>query len=102
MKQIHPNHRPAFIFEPNSYIALRKMPANGPRPFQRLHRFLKGYTPWQIIIGALTTVYAAHHADLLLGLTPAEEEKKMVNIHFVNARSPVNNPSVRSTSTHTH
>lgn len=54
------------------------MPANGPRPFQRLHRFLKGYTPWQIIIGALTTVYAAHHADLLLGLTPAEEEKKMV------------------------
>ncbi|KAG0345037.1 hypothetical protein BG004_004015 [Podila humilis] len=58
------------------------MPASGPRPFQRLHRLLKGYTPWQIIIGALTTVYAAHHADLFLGLNPAEEEKKMFSRRF--------------------
>ncbi|KAG0041755.1 hypothetical protein BGZ83_001356 [Gryganskiella cystojenkinii] len=65
-----------------SYIALRKMPAAGPGPFQRAHKFLRKYTPWQILIGALTTLYAAHHADLLLGLTPAEPEKKMFSRRY--------------------
>ncbi|KAF9101606.1 hypothetical protein BGX29_005458 [Mortierella sp. GBA35] len=65
-----------------SYVALRKVPAAGPRPFQRLHNLLKKYTPWQILIGALTTLYAAHHADLLLGLTPAEPEKKMFSRRY--------------------
>ncbi|KAG0327305.1 hypothetical protein BGZ99_007900 [Dissophora globulifera] len=54
----------------------------GPRPFQRLHNLLKRFTPWQILIGALTTLYAAHHADLLLGLTPAEPEKKMFSRRY--------------------
>ncbi|KAI1315745.1 hypothetical protein EDD11_000395 [Mortierella claussenii] len=58
------------------------MPSTGPRPFQRLHNLLKKYTPWQILIGALTTLYAAHHADLLLGLTPAEPEKKMFSRRY--------------------
>ncbi|KAF9583118.1 hypothetical protein BGW38_010213, partial [Lunasporangiospora selenospora] len=65
-----------------SYIALRKMPAQGPRPFKSVHQFLKKYTPWQILIGALTTLYAAHHADILLGLTPAENEKKMFSRRY--------------------
>ncbi|KAF9547012.1 hypothetical protein EC957_009016 [Mortierella hygrophila] len=65
-----------------SYVALRKVPAAGPRPFQKLHNLLKKYTPWQILIGALTTLYAAHHADLLLGLTPAEPEKKMFSRRY--------------------
>ncbi|KAF9398993.1 hypothetical protein BGX21_006950 [Mortierella sp. AD011] len=54
----------------------------GPRPFKGLHNFLKKFTPWQIIVGALTTLYAAHHADLLLGLTPAEPEKKMFSRRY--------------------
>ncbi|KAF9296444.1 Alpha/Beta hydrolase protein [Linnemannia elongata] len=65
-----------------SYVALRKVPATGPRPFQKLHNLLKKYTPWQILIGALTTLYAAHHADLLLSLTPAEPEKKMFSRRY--------------------
>ncbi|KAF9108308.1 hypothetical protein BGX27_008399 [Mortierella sp. AM989] len=65
-----------------SYIALRKVPPAGPRPFQRMHKFLKKFTPWQILIGALTTLYAAHHSDLLLGLTPAEPEKKMFSRRY--------------------
>lgn len=90
----HPNSRsknsiPHFS---NSYVALRKVPAAGPRPFQRLHNLLKKYTPWQILIGALTTLYAAHHADLLLGLTPAEPEKKMVLVSLV-LFSPLTFPS---------
>ncbi len=68
-----------------SYVALRKVPPTGPRAFQRLHTALKKYTPWQILIGALTTLYAAHHADLLVGLTPAEPEKKMVLDFFLNS-----------------
>lgn len=71
-----------FKSTPYSYVALRKVPATGPRPFQKLHNLLKKYTPWQILIGALTTLYAAHHADLLLSLTPAEPEKKMVRTSF--------------------
>ncbi|KAG0212902.1 hypothetical protein BGX28_005364 [Mortierella sp. GBA30] len=65
-----------------NYIALRKVPPAGPNVFQRLHNALKKYTPWQILIGALTTLYAAHHADLLLGLTPAEPEKKMFSRRY--------------------
>ncbi|KAF9953495.1 hypothetical protein BGZ70_000223 [Mortierella alpina] len=64
------------------YVALRKVPPTGPRAFQRLHNALKKYTPWQILIGALTTLYAAHHADLFVGLTPAEPEKKMFSRRY--------------------
>ncbi|KAF9957918.1 hypothetical protein BGZ65_001787 [Modicella reniformis] len=64
------------------YVALRKIPPQGPPPFQRLHHLLKKFTPWQILIGALTTLYTAHHADLLLGLTPAEPEKKMFSRRY--------------------
>ncbi|KAG0224777.1 hypothetical protein BGX31_007858, partial [Mortierella sp. GBA43] len=70
------------LFMRQVYIALRKMPPQGPRPFQRMHDLLKRFTPWQLLIGALTTLYTAHHADLLLGLTPAEPEKKMFSRRY--------------------
>ncbi|KAF9438179.1 hypothetical protein BGZ76_009386 [Entomortierella beljakovae] len=58
------------------------MPRDGPRPFRKLNEILKKYTPWQLVIGALTTIYAAHHSDLLLGLTAAEPEKKMFSRRY--------------------
>ncbi|KAF9163982.1 hypothetical protein DFQ26_001938 [Actinomortierella ambigua] len=69
----------------HNYVALRKVPKQGPKLFQRLDRILSKYTPWQILVGTFTVMYASHHADLFLGLTPAEEEKKMYSRRYTRA-----------------
>ncbi|KAH9931067.1 alpha/beta-hydrolase [Epithele typhae] len=43
---------------------------DGPRLFwiRRFNRFLKRFTPWQLIVGTLTSLYAIRNMDRVLGL----------------------------------
>ncbi|EIW82765.1 alpha beta-hydrolase [Coniophora puteana RWD-64-598 SS2] len=61
--------------------------ANAPRILwlRKINRYLKRFTPWQIIVSVLTTMYAARNIDKILGLGAPEPLARLYSPSYYRA-----------------
>ncbi|KAG8764080.1 hypothetical protein FRC12_008291, partial [Ceratobasidium sp. 428] len=60
---------------------------DGPRVLwiRRFNRLLARFTPWQIIVGVLSTLYAARHLDSIIGLGSPEPLARLYSRSYYRA-----------------